>query len=109
QPLFLRLSKLQERSVMSALKDKVVIVTGGSSGIGRAAALGFAGQGAKVVVTARRAAPLEETVAAHPGLAGLVADVAVPEDARRTVTKALDTWGRLDVLVNNAGAGALLP
>jgi NAD(P)-dependent dehydrogenase (short-subunit alcohol dehydrogenase family) len=94
---------------MSALHDKVVIVTGVSSGIGRAAALSFAGKGAKVVITARRAAPLEATAADHPNIVSLVADAAAPDDAVRTIAKALDTWGRLDVLVNNAGAGAILP
>ena len=94
---------------MSALNDKVVIVTGGSSGIGRAAALSFARKGAKVVITGRRAVPLEEAAAGHPNIAGLVADAAAPDDAVRTIAKAVDTWGRLDVLVNNAGAGAILP
>jgi NAD(P)-dependent dehydrogenase (short-subunit alcohol dehydrogenase family) len=94
---------------MSALNDKVVIVTGGSSGIGRAAALSFAREGAKVVITGRRAAPLEATAADHPDMIGLVADAAAPDDAVRTIAKAVDTWGRLDVLVNNAGAGAILP
>jgi NAD(P)-dependent dehydrogenase (short-subunit alcohol dehydrogenase family) len=94
---------------MSALNDKVVIATGGSSGIGRAAALSFAEQGAKVLITGRRAVPLEETAAEHPDIVSLVADVAAPDDAVRTIAKAVDTWGRLDVLVNNAGAGAILP
>jgi NAD(P)-dependent dehydrogenase (short-subunit alcohol dehydrogenase family) len=94
---------------MHALNGKVVIVTGGSSGIGRAAALSFAEHGAKVLITARRAAPLEETAAGHPNIAGVVADAAAPDDALRTVAKAIDSWGRLDVLVNNAGAGAILP
>jgi NAD(P)-dependent dehydrogenase (short-subunit alcohol dehydrogenase family) len=92
---------------MSALHDKVVIVTGGSSGIGRAAALSFAGKGAKVVITARRAEPLEAAAADHSNIVGLVEDAA-PDDAVRTVAKAVDTWGRLDVLVNDAGAGAIL-
>ena len=56
--------------------EKVVIVTGGSSGIGRAAALRFARQGDKVLVTGRRPGPIEETIAEHANIAGLVADVA---------------------------------
>jgi NAD(P)-dependent dehydrogenase (short-subunit alcohol dehydrogenase family) len=95
--------------LMSPLNDKVVIVTGASSGIGRAAALDFARQGAKVVITGRRAAPLEATLAEHPNMVGLVADAAAPEDAVQTIAKAIDRWGRLDVLVNNAGAGTILP
>ena len=94
---------------MTQLNGKVVIVTGGSSGIGRAAALGLAAEGAKVLVTARHSDPLDKIAAAHPNIAGLVADVASPEDALRTVTRAVEQWGRLDVLINNAGAGAILP
>jgi NAD(P)-dependent dehydrogenase (short-subunit alcohol dehydrogenase family) len=94
---------------MSGLKDKVVIITGGTSGIGRAAARGFAEHGAKVIVTGRRSAPLKQATGDHPHIAGLTADVSVPADAARTVTETLNTWGRVDVLVNNAGAGAILP
>ena len=82
---------------------------GGSSGIGRATKLSSAKQGVKITITARRAVALEETAADHRNIAGVVADVAVPDDAARTVAKAVDTWGRLDVLVNNAGADAILP
>lgn len=94
---------------MSTLDNKVVIVTGGSSGIGRDAALSFAQQGAKVVITGRRRVPLEETAMSHPNIASVVANAAEPDDAPRTIAAAVDRWGRLDVLVNNAGAGALLP
>jgi NAD(P)-dependent dehydrogenase (short-subunit alcohol dehydrogenase family) len=89
--------------------EKIIIITGGSSGIGRAAALRFAKQGDKVLVTGRRPGPVEETVAEHANIAGLVADVASAEDAKRTIDKAVDTWGRVNALVNNAGAGAILP
>ena len=82
---------------------------GGSFGIGRAAALSFADHGAKVVITGRRAVPLEEMAGQHANIVSLVADAATPSDTMRTIAKAVDTWGRLDVLVNNAGAGAILP
>ena len=89
--------------------QKVIIVTGGSSGIGRAAALRFAGQGDKVLITGRRAGPIEDTVAEHENIVGLVADAASAEGAKQTVAKAVDLWGRVDGLINNAGAGAILP
>ena len=94
---------------MTGLKDKVVIVTGGSSGIGRAAALGFAKHGAKVIITGRHAGPLKDAMSDHPGIAGFTADAATPADAARTINETLNTWGRLDILVNNAGAGGILP
>jgi NAD(P)-dependent dehydrogenase (short-subunit alcohol dehydrogenase family) len=93
---------------MGGLKDKVVIITGGTSGIGRAAALSFAEQGAKVIVSGRRSAPVRATTGDHPHIAGLTADVSVPADAARTISETLDAWGRVDILVNNAGAGAML-
>lgn len=93
---------------MSMLDNKVAIVTGGSSGIGRATALGLARHGARVIVTGRRPAMLEEMAAHHPNIRGLVADVAEPEAVARTITQTIEASGRLDVLVNNAGAGALL-
>ncbi|WP_441231759.1 SDR family NAD(P)-dependent oxidoreductase [Tardiphaga sp. 215_C5_N2_1] len=89
--------------------EKVVIVTGGSSGIGKAAALRFAREGNKVFVTGRRSGPIEETIAEHANIAGMVADAASAEDAKRTIAKTIDLWGRVDALVNNAGAGAILP
>lgn len=87
---------------------RVVVITGGSSGIGRAAALRFAKQGYQVLVTGRRAGPIQEAMLQHANIAGITADAASAEDAKRTIAKALDTWGRLDALVNNAGAGAIL-
>lgn len=89
--------------------QKIIIVTGGSCGIGRAAALRFASQGDKVLITGRRPEPIHATAAEHTNIVGLVADVASPVDVGRTIAEAIDRWGRLDVLVNNAGAGAILP
>jgi NAD(P)-dependent dehydrogenase (short-subunit alcohol dehydrogenase family) len=94
---------------MSSLKDRVVIVTGGSSGIGRAAALRFATLGAHVLITGRRAASLDEAARDHGNIKSLVADTAEPQDASRTISMAIELWERLDILVNNAGAGAILP
>ncbi len=89
--------------------EKVVIITGGGSGIGRAAALRFANQGDKVLITGRRAAPVEQTMSEHRNIAGVIADSSSAEDARRTISEAVGRWGRVDALVNNAGAGAILP
>lgn len=85
------------------LRGKTVVVTGASSGIGRAAALEFARRGSVLVLAARRAAELEE-IAARCRAAGaecraVVTDVTSEEDCRRLVEAA----SRVDVLVNNAG------
>ncbi|HXU94738.1 MAG TPA: SDR family NAD(P)-dependent oxidoreductase, partial [Gallionella sp.] len=94
---------------MKVLQGKTVIVTGGSAGIGRAAALRFAEEGAQVLVTGRREAPLQELADSQPNIEYLVADAARPEDAARAVDAATGRWGRLDILVNNAGAGKVMP
>ena len=94
---------------MNIFEGRVAIVTGGGSGIGRAVATGLAERGANVLITGRRQSRLDETVALHANLQGLMADVANPRDAISTVEAAVARWGRLDILVNNAGAGALLP
>jgi NAD(P)-dependent dehydrogenase (short-subunit alcohol dehydrogenase family) len=89
------------------IKDKVVIVTGGGSGMGRAIALALAALGAKVVVCGRRPEPLEETAqmirAAGAESLALKADVSIPEDAARVVENVVQTWGPVDMLVNAAG------
>jgi len=86
----------------------VAIVTGASRGIGRAIALELAGQGAAVVVNyARSAEAAMEVVHTIQGQGGqataIAADVSVAEEVETLVAKTLDTYGRIDVLVNNAG------
>ena len=85
------------------LRGLTVVLTGASSGIGRASALLLASRGARVWAVARSEGPLDELAAEHPGITPLVADVAVDDDRAAVVEKA----GRVDVLVNNAGIGWL--
>lgn len=94
---------------MERFDNKVILITGGAAGIGRAAALQFAESGAQVVVTGRREAPLLALAQQHGNITHVLADAGKPEDAARTVAAVIERHGRLDVLVNNAGAGALLP
>lgn len=85
-------------------RDQVVLVTGGGSGIGRAAALAFAREGAKVVVAGRTEEPLAETVRLIGAGADLVtADVTRDDDVARMVATVVDRHGGLDVAFNNAG------
>jgi NAD(P)-dependent dehydrogenase (short-subunit alcohol dehydrogenase family) len=95
--------------MMQDFTGQVVLITGAGAGIGQAAAKRFARAGARVVVTGRREAPLRELAAGQEGIDYLVADAGVPEDAMRTVAAVIERWGRLDVLVNNAGAGSIMP
>jgi 3-oxoacyl-[acyl-carrier protein] reductase len=89
------------------MKDKVAAITGASRGIGRSIALFLAGEGAKVVASARNSAELEKLVAEIKEKGGeaiaVAGDVAVTADADRLVDAAVAAYGRLDILVNNAG------
>lgn len=86
-------------------ENKVAIVTGGSSGIGRATALALVTQGANVLITGRSAEKLANVTAANPNLHHLQADSADPANCANIIKEALGKWGRLDLIVNNAGAG----
>lgn len=89
------------------LKDKVVIVTGASSGIGRDTALLFAKKGANVVATARRKERLDEIAETAKEFEGsitpLKGDMGKDEDLDNIIATTMDKFGRIDVLVNNAG------
>jgi NAD(P)-dependent dehydrogenase (short-subunit alcohol dehydrogenase family) len=94
------------------LEGKVTIVTGAATGIGRASAVLFARAGAKVVVTDVRPDELARTTDAVKDVGGDVvsvgADVTQPAACATIVERALGTWGRLDVLFNNAGVGTMV-
>ena len=90
------------------LKDKVAVVTGASRGIGKAAALALARQGAKVVVNYARSSDAAEATVKEITLAGgeavaLQADVSKSDEVDNLIKSAIDKFGRIDVLVNNAG------
>ena len=94
-----------------AFRDQTVIVTGASSGIGRALALQLAGQGAKVALAARRADLLEQVAAACRQAGGealaVPTDIADEVQCRMLVEKTVATFDRLDLLVNNAGLAVI--
>lgn len=92
---------------MDFWKEKVVLVTGGSSGLGRAIADAFADAGAKIVIAALEADAVEEAAEAlrHRGIdaLGIRADITQDADVDSLFAQTLDRFGRLDALVNNAG------
>ncbi len=92
---------------MKRLQDKVAIITGGNSGVGAATAEVFAREGAKVVISARREAQLlevAEKIKAEGGeVMPVVSDISKAEDAKALVEAVMARYGRIDVLINNAG------
>jgi NAD(P)-dependent dehydrogenase (short-subunit alcohol dehydrogenase family) len=100
------------------LQNKIALITGASRGIGRAIALGFAAEGAHTVLAARSQAEIEAVAAKARALAGggwqprslaVACDVAEEDQVKAAVQAALAEFGRVDVLVNNAGIGAGRP
>src|SRR5205823_1533102 len=99
-----------EETMMFSLKDRVALVTGGGRGIGRAIAFALAAQGARVAVTARSAAELDEVVGTIRTAGGeaiaLSADLARVEVAAQLAAQVAARLGPIDILVNNAGVGS---
>jgi short-subunit dehydrogenase len=89
------------------MKDKVVIITGGSSGIGKAMALEFGRKGSRILITGRNKEELDKAVreieANGIAVTGFQADVSKEADNKRMAEMTLATYGRIDILINNAG------
>jgi len=98
-----------DSNMSGRFQDKVVIVTGASSGIGLETALAFAREGARVVLASRNEARLREMADAHPDLRErflvVPTDVTKDDEVRRLVETTIAKLGRVDILVNNAGVG----
>ena len=92
------------------LKDKVAIVTGGAGGIGTAISMEYARAGAKVVITSRNQENMDKVVAGIKAIGGealaVVTDVTIPAQVDNMVKQTIDTFGRVDILVNCAGGGS---
>ncbi len=88
------------------LADKVAIITGGGTGIGRATAILFAREGARVVITGRRREPLEETMKVIKSANGIghysQCDISKKDEFLRTVDGTVSKYGKIDILINNA-------
>ena len=89
------------------MSDRVVIVTGGSRGLGAGIVRSYLESGDRVATCARSATPETDAWEADPALAGRflfhAADLAVPDDCKAVVKAVVDRWGQVDVLINNAG------
>ena len=88
---------------MLRLKDKVVVITGGSSGIGKALVAAALVHGAKVAVCARNLEKLEGLFTPSDNLFCCQADVSIESDCSAFIATTIKRWGGVDVLINNAG------
>jgi NAD(P)-dependent dehydrogenase (short-subunit alcohol dehydrogenase family) len=95
---------------MKKFENKVVLITGGGTGIGKATAAAFVAEGAQVVIIGRRQAVLEETAKELGNLVHcIVGDVSKKGDPSKIINATVEKYGRLDVLVNGAGTGVMGP
>lgn len=98
---------------MYLIKDKVIVITGSSIGIGKQMALEAARKGAKIVLNARNVDRLAQTKALLESqgaeVLAIAGDVANPDDCAQLIEKTVQHFGRLDVLINNAGIGTQFP
>ncbi|RNC86276.1 MAG: glucose 1-dehydrogenase [Winogradskyella sp.] len=95
---------------MSKLKNKVAVITGANSGIGLATAKRFLEEGAKVVISGRRAEALKEaTNDLHGDFITVTADVSIEADNKRLINEALSKYGKIDILFLNAGVAPVSP
>lgn len=85
------------------MKDKVIIITGASSGIGKALAQELAFRGAKLVLASRKIEKIQEQYENVPGVLCVKTDVSIKEDCRMLIEKTIKKFGRIDILINNAG------
>jgi short-subunit dehydrogenase len=91
------------------IKGKVIIITGASQGIGLAAAKHLSGLGAKIVMAARSKDIIDELGKNLPDSLAIVTDMHKPSDIKNMVRKTIDKYGRVDILINNAGQGMYGP
>ncbi len=89
------------------MKDKVVVITGGSSGIGKALAKVFGKNGSKILITGRNKTDLDQTVSDLKQMGiqinGFVADASIEDDNKKVAAEAIRLFGRIDIVINNAG------
>lgn len=90
-------------------ENKVALVTGAGSGIGRAVAERYANEGAKVLIVGRTEKSLKETAEANDNIDYFVADLTVTEDVTKIVNHLKEKYGKLDILINNAGWAPVTP
>lgn len=94
---------------MNKLSQKIALVTGGGTGIGRAIALELAKNGAEVVIVGRSEKTLQESASRHSSIHYIIADIMKSEDIASTLSEINQRFGQLDILVNNAGIAPLTP